>query len=177
MITVILTGGQSRRMGRDKALLPLDGQPMALTLAARYASMGPVAFSVDREGRFPVGAYQELVDKFPGQGPLNGLVAAFTETDEELVFLTATDMPGGSVTAVEQLTEALGAHDACIYEDEPLFGVYTRRCLPAALEALKAGRRSFKGVLERLDVVRLPKTEEGLFANLNTPEEYERYMT
>lgn len=175
MMTVILTGGQSRRMGRDKALLELNGRPMSLALAERYAELGPVAFCVDREGRFPVGPYRELCDKFPGQGPLNGLVSAFLETEEGSILLTATDMPGGTAAAARKLLDALGAYDACIYRGEPLFGVYRRSCLDAARRCLEEGKRSFKDLFSQIDVLRLEAPEEGLFQNLNTPEEYKAY--
>lgn len=175
MMTVILTGGQSRRMGRDKALLELNGRPMSLLLAERYAELGPVAFCVDREGRFPVGPYTELCDKFPGQGPLNGLVAAFEDTAEELVLLTATDMPGGRPAAARVLLETLGEHDACIYRGEPLFGLYRQSCLEAARNCLAEGKRSFKDLFSRIDVRRLDVPEEGLVQNLNTPEDFAAY--
>lgn len=173
MMIVILTGGQSRRMGRDKALLDWDGQPMSLALAKKYESLGPVAFSVDREGRFPHGTYRELVDKYPGQGPLNGLVSAFLDTDEELILLTATDMPEATVEAAMHLQEKLGEQDACIYRGEPLFGLYRRRCLAAARRCLEEGKRSFKDLFAEIDVLRLEPPAGDLFRNLNTPEEYE----
>lgn len=176
MMTVILTGGQSRRMGRDKALLDFKGLPMNLALARKYESLGPVAFSVDREGRFPKGEYQELVDIFPGQGPLNGLISAFAKSEEDIVLLTATDMPGGTVEAAQKLLAALGEHDACIYQGEPLFGIYRRSCLPAALRCLEEGKRSFRDLFAQIDVLRLERPGEELFQNLNTPEEYEAYQ-
>ena len=72
MLAVILTGGKSSRMGRDKALLPVGGVPMARLLAERFRAAGfDVAFSVDRAGRFPLGDETELPDAFPGEGPLH----------------------------------------------------------------------------------------------------------
>ena len=163
-------------MGRDKALLDFQGLPMCLALAKKYECLGPVAFSVDREGRFPTGTYRELVDEYPGQGPLNGLVSAFAKTEEEIILLTATDMPGGTAAAAEHLLASLGEHDACIYHGEPLFGVYRRRCLDAARRCLEEGRRSFKDFFAQIDVLRLERPEEALFRNLNTPEEYEAFQ-
>ena len=51
MLTVILTGGSSRRMGRDKALLPFGDGTLLQTLIDRYAALGPVGVSVDAAGR------------------------------------------------------------------------------------------------------------------------------
>ena len=174
MITVILTGGQSRRMGRDKALLELEGQPLSLYVARRMEALGPVAFCVDRRGRFPVGPYRELCDRYPGQGPLNGLVAAFEQTQEELVLLTATDMPSASPEAARRLLEAIGEHDACLFRGEPLFALYRRSCLEPARRCLEQGRRSFRELLKFVDALEL-EGDPLRFENLNTPGDYEQY--
>lgn len=177
MLTVILTGGASRRMGTDKAMLPVSGETMAMNIAKRYEPLGPVAFSVDRPGRFPVGGYRELVDRYPGFGPLNGLVSAFLDTEEDVIFLTATDMPAGTPEAVRHLLEHLGEHDACLYENEPLFGVYRRRCLETAIASLEAGEYALRRFLEKIDARQLPVRDSEVLANLNTREEYEAFMT
>ena len=52
MTTVILTGGGSRRMGSDKAMLPWQGKTMLQSLIDRYSVLGDVAVSVNRPGRF-----------------------------------------------------------------------------------------------------------------------------
>lgn len=175
MITMILTGGQSRRMGRDKASLPLGGKSMSLTLAERFAPLGEVAFSVNERGRFETGAFAELVDRYPGQGPLNGLVSALCGSGEDPVLLVATDMPGVTAEAARTLLDSLGEHDACLYENEPLFGVYRRRCLRLAEEQLQKGENAMRAFLARLDVRRLPLADAAIVANLNTPDEWARY--
>jgi molybdopterin-guanine dinucleotide biosynthesis protein A len=163
-------------MGKDKAMLPMDGQTMALLLARRYEDMGPVAFSVNQAGRFPVGNYRELVDEYPGCGPLNGIVSAFRQTGEDVVFLTATDMPAGDTAAVEALVQGLEGYDACIYGNEPLFGVYHRRCLEEAVACLEAGEYALRGFLRKIQLHRLETTRQELFTNLNTPEEYQAFL-
>lgn len=164
-------------MGRDKAMLPVDGKAMALMLAEKYAKLGPVAFSVDRRGRFSTGEYRELEDRFPGCGPLNGLVSAFLETEEDVIFLTATDMPGGDPGAVEHLLAHLGGHDACLYENEPLFGVYRRSCLAPAVESLEAGEYALRRFLGKVDALQLPAERREILQNLNTPEEYRAFLS
>lgn len=176
MLTVILTGGASRRMGKDKAMLPVTGQAMAINIAKRYECLGPVAFSVDRGGRFPLEGYRELVDRYPGCGPLNGLVSAFLDTDEDVIFLTATDMPAGEPEAVRRLLEQLGEHDACLFAGEPLFGVYRRSCLKTAQACLEAGEYALRSFLRRIDALQLPVQDPKMLANLNTQEEYETFI-
>ena len=177
MLTVILIGGESRRMGRDKAMLPVgNDKTMAMTLAERYAALGPVCFSVNEHGRFFTDGYEQLIDRYPGQGPLNGIISAFTDREEDLIFLTATDMPDGDADAVRYLLENIGSHDACMYEDEPLFALYRRSCLAPALQCIEEGRRSLHAMLRQVDALYLPKGDQTLFTNLNTPEEYRLFI-
>lgn len=163
-------------MGKDKAMLPVTGQAMAINIAKRYECLGDVAFSVDRAGRFPLVGYRELVDRYPGCGPLNGLVSAFLDTDEDVIFLTATDMPVGDPEAVRYLLKQLGEHDACLFAREPLFGVYRRTCLEAAQTCLETGVYALRSFLGRIDALQLPVRDPEMLKNLNTPEEYEEFL-
>ena len=184
MLAVILTGGRSSRMGRDKAMLPVGGVPMAQMLAARFRASGfDVAVSVDRAGRFPLDGVLEMEDAFPGEGPLNGLYSAFTKTQENAVFFTATDLPGGDPELAKKLFDLRGDSDACLIRRadgraETLFGVYARSSLPAVSECLKEGRRAVRAALKSLRVRwveerELPEWElSRVLRNVNTPEEY-----
>ena len=185
MLTVILTGGSSRRMGRDKALLPFEGETLLETLVKRYRETGPVAVSVDRSRRFPVYGAGELVDPFPGQGPMNGIVEAFRETEAEVILLTAVDLPYGDPALAAYLGALRGDSDVCLVRRgpkgiEPLFAVYGRSCLPIAEECMQKGRRSVMALLDRVKVRYVTPEElsgfdlERIFTNVNTPEEYER---
>lgn len=187
MLAVILVGGQSRRMGSDKAMLPCGGKPMAQYLIDRFRESGfDVAVSVDVAGRFALSGAPELPDSFPGQGPLNGLYAAFTRTDAECVLLTGTDLPGGDPVLAKRLISLLGDADACLIRRadgtvETMFGVYTRRCLPEVERCLRAGRRAMLAPLDGLQVRYVEETElpewelQRILRNVNTPDEYERF--
>lgn len=186
MLTVILTGGKSRRMGRDKALLEMQGGTMSLVLARRYAALGPVAFAVDEPGRFDCGGFPELADAYPGRGPFNGLHSAFTRTEEEFVFLTATDMPNGDPALAGRLLEEIGDCDACTILRrngfvEPLFSVYRRSCAPLARECLETGKYSLLELFRRMKVRQVPEESlpdwdmEFVLCNINTPQAYRRY--
>ena len=187
MLTVILTGGSSRRMGRDKALLPFGerGGTLLQCLIDRYGADGPVGVSVDRPGRFPFTGAMELIDAFPGAGPMNGIISGFRETEENAMLLTAVDLPYGDGMLAARLLELMGDADACLVRRgpkgiEPLFALYARACLPVAEDCLRQGRRSVMALLDRVQVRYVSPEElpgfdlERIFTNVNTPEEYER---
>lgn len=185
MLTVILTGGASRRMGRDKAMLPYAGTTLLQYLINKYSMLGPVTVSVNELGRFPFTGAAELADRYPNLGPLNGIVSGFTETAEECLFLTGTDLPYGETALVERLAALMGDADACILRRgakgmEPLFAVYGRACCRAALDCLERGEKSFFEMLRRVTVryvlpEELPEFDlERILTNVNTPEEFEK---
>lgn len=184
-VCVILTGGSSSRMGRDKANLVISGQTFLERLVRQFSALFPVYISVGETGRFDCYGAGELVDLHPGMGPLAGLEAAFLQTDAERVFLTATDLPFGSKELAAVLTDKMGDADACVIrryggETEPTFAVYHRRCLPGVQAVLGDGKRSFRGLFSRINVRWVEEAElsdfhlEALLQNVNTPEEYEK---
>lgn len=184
MLTVILTGGGSRRMGRDKAMLPIGGKTMLQHLIDKYSALGPVAVSVNRAGRFPFTGAMELVDRYPDMGPLNGIVSAFEDTEEDTVFMTGTDLPFGDTALVERLSGLMGDADACIMRRgkkgfEPLFAIYRRSCGEKASECLAAGEKSIRSLLEAVSVRYVEPDElpgfdlDRILMNVNTAEEYE----
>lgn len=189
MLTVILTGGKSSRMGRDKAVLPVVDKTMSAMLVERYLEkLGPVAVSVNIEGRFPCPGALELVDAYPGCGPLNGLHSAFAQTNADAVFLTATDLPNGDPELAAFLLDRLGEHDACVIQRgngrmEPLFAVYRRSCFPMVKRNLAGGQRSFVELFPALHVNCLKEEELSAFdldyilMNVNTPKDYESFLS
>jgi molybdopterin-guanine dinucleotide biosynthesis protein A len=171
----VLAGGASRRMGRDKATMPVGGVALArlvLAAAARVAdpvllvapdghparalAAGPVA-----AGRPPPGLVTD-----PGRGPLAALAAALAVLDAEHVLVLAADHPG---LRVELLGHLLGLRDhgqavACRRGGrvEPLVAVYRRAPALAAAAALLAGPaagRSPRGLLAALDTVVVEEPE------------------
>lgn len=186
MLTVILTGGQSRRMGRDKALLPTaDGDTMSGLLIKKYSSLGTVALAVDKKGHFPDYGALELEDTYPGRGPLNGIISAFRATGEQFIFLTATDLPNGTAAIPEKLRSLIGDHDACVIrrngQAEPLMAVYRRSCLEVAEECMRQGKYAMKALLDGVSVRYVSEDElpemdlRNILRNINTPEEYEAW--
>lgn len=183
-IAVILSGGQSRRMGQDKAGLTLEGQSFLDRMAQSLSPLfDGIYVSVDHAGRYP--GWRELPDLRPGQGPLAGLEAAFVRTEAETVFLTAVDLPFASPALAARLLALAEGWDACIIRRqdgglEPLFGVYRRSCLPHLSACLDEGRRPVRAMLDRVNCRYVEERElpefdlERALWNVNTRADFQQ---
>ena len=177
-VAVIMAGGKSSRMGRDKALLPVDGRPLLSVLAHRWRGVfDGLVISVDRRERFAsldLGGARIVEDARPGAGPMAGLEAVMTA------------VPFGDPALALELGRRMGGADACLIQREgrgwePLFALYARACLPAISAALDRGERSFyRGLLPFVTIQKVPEKAlprfqlDGLLLNVNTPEQWEK---
>ena len=147
MTVVILAGGQSRRMGRDKLCLTLEGETLLQRALRRWGEVFPgVLVSVAGPEKFPELGQRRVFDRFPGAGPLAGLHAGLLAAGED-VFLTGGDMPFSSPEKALMLSSLCGEAEACVLTDcagrwEPLFGFYRLSVLPIAEALLSSGKRS-----------------------------------
>lgn len=194
----LLCGGQSSRMGADKARLRL-GEADLLTRARLVLEQvtSTLFLATGAEKRYGELGLETVLDREPGLGPLAGLEAALARleaTGGELLCVLACDMPYARAEIFRALldrVEETGA-DACLLKEdaniEPLFAVYRRTTLPHVRRALAAGERrltSFHPGI-RVEVLRLsttistepktptPGTSPTPATNLNTREDLER---
>lgn len=182
---LVLAGGRSRRMGREKALVDFDGQPLVKRVADRLARVAdPVLVATGNPGRLGHLGYQELADVASGCGPLGGLVAGLEASPHELVAVVAVDMPHLSPELLELLVSVRRGEDAVVPLGstglEPLHAVYSTSALPSMREALARGRYGLQQLLSHLRVREVPASEwaaatvDPRFAfNINRPEDLE----
>jgi molybdopterin-guanine dinucleotide biosynthesis protein A len=185
---IVLAGGDSRRMGHDKALLRLGGRSVLERTAQELATVADEVIIAARERPVqPLGTVNtRWVPDFPGvAGPLAGLAAGLAAASHPAAFLVACDMPFLNGRLLSFLAESRGESDAvvplCDGRPQPLHAVYHRRSLPTIVTLLRLGARSFEPVLPRLLVRYVPEDRcreidpAGLsWFNMNTPEEYDR---
>jgi molybdopterin-guanine dinucleotide biosynthesis protein A len=173
-------------MGMEKALLPIDGEPIVLRVARRLALVAsPVILAPGARGRLGDLGYEEVDDIVEGSGPLGGLVAGLAASPQPLVAVTAVDLPFVSPEVFSLLARLAGDEDAAIPVTDqglqPLHAVYSVRALPSLREALRSGLLAMRDVVSQaLHVRRVELTEwqtadpTGRFAvNLNRPEDRE----
>jgi molybdenum cofactor guanylyltransferase len=185
---IILAGGQSRRMGRDKALIEFQGQPIIVHVinALRPLTNDLVVVSNRSEVYGPLGA-RVVADYDPPCGPLGGIAAGLQAMESELAIVVACDMPFLDVTLLRWLIDQADGYDAVVPrtgdEYEPLHAVYRRTCAGPIGRRLQQGDRR---VISFFADVRLRPIEEAAWrvidpagrslVNLNTPGELSAWL-
>ncbi len=181
---IVLAGGSSRRMGRDKALLRLEDRPMIQIVVARMQAVCREVLIVSNEtSRYEGFGVSVVTDRFRGVGVLGGLHAGLKAASHELTLAVGCDMPfikpcvlGAFAGWVVGYDVALLRHDGQV---EPLHGAYRRTCLPAIEGAIRSGERRIVSFFPQVRV-RTVSPEEVLpidprlesFRNVNTPEDW-----
>lgn len=184
---VIQAGGQSSRMGQDKALMPFLGRPLIVRLVERLRSAQTGLWLVaNRPEAYEFLGLPVVSDRVQGQGPLGGLLTALASAPSDLVGVVACDMPflnPALLLAQARLLIAEGV-DVVVPRSpeglEPLHAIYRRDvCLPAVQMALEAGKRRMIGWFETVKVRELQPEEAAVydpllrsFVNVNTPDEF-----
>jgi molybdopterin-guanine dinucleotide biosynthesis protein A len=188
---IILAGGQSSRMGRDKALIQLGEKPLLsqiCTLAGECASHVYVVTPWIERYRDILPQNCQLIPEVPlfseskPHGPLIGFFQGLQKIDSEWILLLACDLPRLSASEVKQWCECLPqvSPNAIAFLPrhpkgwEPLCGFYRRRCLPLLKAYIDSGGRSFQGWLAQHPVEELPVSDRQMLFNCNTPEDLEQ---
>lgn len=177
LAAIILAGGASRRMGRDKATLQFDGTTLVErtvnTLKARCAPVFVVA--APGQALPPLDA-EVLRDEIRGVGPLlatgRGLRAA-AEAGRELAFVAAVDMPLLTTDIIDELVGPavrLGADGVLPWDgrDHYLAGIYRTSLAGVVDELIAAGERSMRALIDRVDTHRIVMPEQPALTNVNT---------
>ena len=182
---LILAGGKSKRLGRDKALLPWPREGSETTLLHHvHTVLASVCAEVIVVGnRADLNGFTVVPDVSAVGSSLTGLVSGLQAARTPLVLAVACDMPFLNVQLLRALVDlASDEWDAVapVIRDEPetLHTVYHRRCLTPATQMLQAGDLKLARLLERLhvrrvspNVVRTFDPDLASFSNINTPQE------
>jgi molybdopterin-guanine dinucleotide biosynthesis protein A len=188
MLTIaIQAGGKSRRMGQDKALVPLAGKTLIEHVIDRVNGLGDeILITANRPQDYAYLGHRIVSDPIPGLGALVGLQTALNEAEGDLVMVFACDMPFVNPELLKYMINYGPRADAVVPKVdghyEPLHAIYKRsRCLPKINMIVSQGKRSILDLFPLLNVfeVGTPEIEQidpdGLsFFNINTPTDLAR---
>jgi molybdopterin-guanine dinucleotide biosynthesis protein A len=182
---VILTGGKSSRMGRPKALLPFDGEPLITHVVRTLKKMFAEAVVVAApEQELPILPVVLVRDEVAYQGPVSGIYHGLSASSQEICFVTSCDAPFLNLQLIAHLLSQISDYDVVVpfWQErfQPLHAVYRTSVLPLLKEQLDRSelrpislypkvrtRKIHEDEIRRLD-------SEGLsFLNMNSPEDYE----
>jgi molybdopterin-guanine dinucleotide biosynthesis protein A len=173
LLGVVLCGGESRRMGRDKGLLQTDGQPWVLRMGEKLAHHQlPVVYSLNKK---QIPAYSGwlseapiVIDSDKGAGPLKGLLSVHRQYPDNDLLTVACDMQDLDTATIGRLISTWREKTADFYAYEvdgflqPFCAIYRAEALVRAVEAASLRELLNSGVLHRV-----PGTAAA-FRNFNT---------
>jgi len=185
---VILAGGKSSRMGRPKALLPFDNEPLIVHIVRALKSMFAEAVVVAApEQELPPLPALLVRDEVAYQGPVGGIYYGLKASGGEFCFVTSCDVAFTNLSLISFLISQISNHDVVVpYWQErfqPLHAVYRRSVLPLLREQLERGELRPIFLYDKVRTRKIGEDEirrldpEGLsFFNMNTPEDYEEAL-
>ena len=190
---VIQAGGESRRMGQSKALVPFAGRPLICRMVERLSPVADELIITTNEGErlaflqdeYPEVGIRLVPDLHTFRGALPGLHTAISAASNPFVAVVACDMLFASprLVVAEAIVMKEEGADAVIpvnkHGFEPFHALYNRKaCLPAIEELLEAGDKRAQSFFDRIEVRRFTQSEVlaaepmgGCFINANTPDE------
>jgi molybdopterin-guanine dinucleotide biosynthesis protein A len=179
---VLLAGGKSSRMGRDKAALPVNGEPLWQRQIAILRATQPAELFISgkSDGPYADCGVEILADEFPDCGPLGGIATALRRCNSERLLVLAVDMPAMTAAFLRTLVaesdriakgvvpsvaadgrrradparsaRLLPSAATCI---EPLAAVYPRAAIAIADECLRAGEFKLEAFIRKLEASQL----------------------
>lgn len=184
---VILVGGKSRRMGRDKAFIEIGGKTMLDKIVDAFnENFSRIVLVGDRGERFESYDLSIYADLFPGSA-LGGLYTGLYYAETNHIFVSSCDLPYPSSRVIGHICPLVGDCDAVVpklaHGYEPLFAAYAKTCLAPIKNMLDVSNYCVYDLYPLIQVKDVGEEElESVvespysFVNLNTPAEYEAVM-
>ena len=180
---VLLAGGKSRRMGRDKAAILFRDSPLWRHQLETLRKLEPKELLVSAQGDPPwrPADVEFVADAQPSRGPLSGIAAALSRTESEHLLALAIDMPFMTDDYLRELFKQSqpGCGVVPMFDNraEPLSAIYPREATVDFTNALAGNNFSLQPLVEKLiaigklQPVQVSAKDRALFRNLNEPSD------
>lgn len=187
MTGAVLAGGQSRRMGTNKALLKIDGTTIIERVVSVLCNVfDEVVIIANDPAPYSFQGIKVYPDIHVGAGSLGGLYTAIVRSGSPFTFVTACDMPFLDTECIKRLLSIpRQGYDALVPSiggrPHPMHGLYSKSCAGVAEEMIKGGNLRVNDMLEKIHVKMLTEADfTGLpiatsVENVNTKEDLKRH--
>ncbi|HET7118404.1 MAG TPA: molybdenum cofactor guanylyltransferase [Hanamia sp.] len=166
----ILAGGKSSRMGTDKGLLLFNGKPLVQKVIEELSPVVNEVIIVSNNHEYEQFGLKVIGDLIKDNGPAGGIHAALSNAKSEQIFIVSCDMPFITAHAAKYIMQhavhsqiALPLNHGKI---QPLFGVYSRQCLPKWKRLIEQGIIKLQEMVMHFDLLKIDIQKNGLFVDL-----------
>ena len=184
---LLLCGGQSVRMGVNKAMLLWQGQTLLDRAAAAGTGFHEKIFS-SNDINIPIPAgFKGVSDIIPSTGALGGIYSALCVAESDVLVVSPCDMPFYTSEIIRYLAEQSlihgGATTALLDREgrsQPLMAVYPKTAAEVIRKQLDSGQYKLRAILNKLNPVYITPpvyASDRLFININTPQEWAELQT
>ncbi|MEW6244519.1 MAG: molybdenum cofactor guanylyltransferase [Bacillota bacterium] len=183
---VVLAGGRSTRMGKNKAFVEIDGLPMIELIIQRLSlCVDDIIIISNDPGALASVGHPVFGDLIPGRGPLGGIQSGLVHAPSTPIFFIACDLPFFSVPLVRYMLELAPRYDVVVPKIggyfEPTHACYSKSCLPFIEPILKEDAPRIIRLYDQVSVRTITEQDASrfgdlnrMFFNINTPEDLKR---
>lgn len=179
---IIMAGGGSVRMGRDKSMLLVGGRPMIEHIVSQLRPhFDKILISSDDKSKYGFLGVDVISDEVSGRGPLGGIASGLKASANELNFVVACDIPEIDMALVRVMLGDCREFDTVVPRSglsryEPLFAVYKKGVLESIESALLSGDYRIMDAISNCRIKYIEVDNSELMKNLNTMEDYEEFV-
>ncbi|MHC4474652.1 MAG: molybdenum cofactor guanylyltransferase [Planctomycetota bacterium] len=179
---IIMAGGGSTRMGQDKSMLPIRGQPM---IARIYDQLRPhfaqILVSANDACKYGFLGAEVILDRTADRGPLMGIASALKASANDVNFVMACDIPEIDIAFVRAMIRQLRDNDVVLpmtgsSRYEPLLAVYKKGLLATIEHSLAAGKNRIMDALRCCKVKHVDLRGAQWLTNLNSMSDYREFL-
>ena len=178
---VVLIGGQSLRMGKDKAFLKYNNQTFLELLLQQLSVCDETLISVNDKNKYQESKHLIVEDEIREIGPLGGIYSCLKVCKNDYLFVCATDMPFLESKIIYFIGEFFSSSYDCFViksanKIHPLCAVYHKNCIPIIEKMIEAGNYRLMDLLGELKVKYIPLEyscfDDEIVSNINTVQAY-----
>ena len=181
----ILAGGKSSRMGTDKGLLMFNGKAIVQTIIEQLQPAVNKIIIVSNNTAYKKFGLEVIPDLIKDKGPAGGIHAALSHTVSEKIFIVSCDMPNITTDAVQYMIKQASHSQITLPvnhgKTEPLFGVYSKECLPLCQQLIEQGMIKLQEMVTHFDLLKINVDNnelfnDSLFLNINDKNDFQKAL-